>query len=96
VIVIGSIILFVLVQLADVWSTNRVLKLGGVEANPPVRFAMRHLGRLWPLWKVFLLVPGFALAWGHPYFLGVLWLSTAAMAVVVALNCRLIRKLENA
>lgn len=38
------LILFTLLQLADVWTTLEVLKRGGREANPIVRYFIEHYG----------------------------------------------------
>lgn len=37
------LLLFVL-QIADIWTTWRVLSLGGHEENPPLAWLMRHIG----------------------------------------------------
>ena len=41
-------------QVADVWSTNRVLAAGGREDNPALAWIMRKLGRAWWLVKLAL------------------------------------------
>lgn len=54
--------LIIAAQLADVWTTMRVLKAGGIEANPLMRFLMRKVGVRSALWGSKLLVCS-ALVW---------------------------------
>nr|WP_209280120.1 DUF5658 family protein [Desulfobaculum xiamenense] len=44
--------MFVALQVADVWSTNRILLRGGRELNPVVRWLMRACGRWWWVPKI--------------------------------------------
>lgn len=50
------LILLVLLQVADIWTTHRVLERGGYEANPLVAWMMRRFGRLWWAPKVGLVL----------------------------------------
>lgn len=43
-----------ILQGLDVHSTNKALKVGGVEANPIIRFFMDVFGKLWFIPKVLL------------------------------------------
>jgi hypothetical protein len=52
------LILFVLIQLADIWTTHRGFELGGKEAMLLPRFLFDRLG----FWPTTLLVKGLAIA----------------------------------
>lgn len=60
--------LLMLLQLADVVTTNRVLARGGREANPLVWWTMRRMGRAWwmPKLAVTSVPSGFAMAYANP------------------------------
>jgi len=45
-------LLFILSQLADVWSTAYALDRGAVEANPAIRWLMDRLGKGWIAAKI--------------------------------------------
>src|SRR5262249_17513908 len=85
------VLLFVLLQIADVISTNIGLAHPGVaETNPVVMLALIHLGAFWWLPKLIILVPitlgiragGFR-GWRGQMTLG---MTSALYAVVVANN----------
>lgn len=44
-------LIFILSQLADVWSTVYALDRGASEANPAIRWLMDRLGKAWPVAK---------------------------------------------
>lgn len=68
------LVVFVLLQIADVWTTNKVLARGGREKNPIVRFLMRLFGQLWWVPKLILTIGcGLYLA-VQPWPEGPLWL----------------------
>lgn len=50
--------LFVAIQVADVWTTKRAFRLGGVEAMPLPRFLFDRLG----FWPTVYLIKGAAIA----------------------------------
>ncbi|MGY9039068.1 MAG: DUF5658 family protein [Rhodobacterales bacterium] len=86
--------LFVLAQLADIYTTLRALKLkGAVEGNGFIAFLMDKLGRGWILLKL-------AISFGGAYAIyldGRLWLLVllaAGVFAVAASNYRIIKKLE--
>jgi hypothetical protein len=75
---------FVAIQIADVYSTNRVLSAGGWEANPIVASAIAGLGAWWWLPKLGLMVAcaAFMSRWPVRYVA----IATALMGVVVVNN----------
>ncbi|NDW32947.1 DUF5658 family protein [Salipiger sp. PrR007] len=85
-----GLILFALAQLADVWTTERVLAAGGREENPVIRFFMDRLGRGWIIAKLGLAagVAWIAVRTGEPLLP---WVAGAVTAYVAHRNWRLLR-----
>ena len=81
---------YLLLQILDVWTTIKGIKLGATEANPIVKWMMYKLGKMWPLAKLTVaLVSGYFLLetdtlWG-------MWLISAGMVIVVLNNYRVIK-----
>ncbi len=48
------LVLFILAQLADIYTTERALANGGFEENPIIRWAMENFGRGWIILKLAL------------------------------------------
>jgi hypothetical protein len=86
--------LFVLAQLADVYTTQRALKLkGAVEGNGFIAVLMDKLGRGWILVKLGISCGAAYVIWSE----GSLWLLVllaAGVFAVAASNYRIIKKLE--
>lgn len=75
-------IAFIAAQLADVWTTNKVLSQGGREANPVVKWFMDK--GLWAWGKVIAATGAAAVVWYLGFPLGVA--AIAALTGAVALN----------
>jgi len=88
--VIATLVAFAIVQLGDVLTTVRALKLGASESNPVVAWMMDNLGMGWVIAKL-AIVSGAAWAILSVGVLWPLWLLTAAMACVVLHNYRIIK-----
>ena len=85
---------FLLLQLADGWTTHQILKRGGYERNPLVRMAMDTLGVVpaLMLYKVLGCVAGWLV-----YSTGTLWamaLITVFMAGIIVNNELVLRRLQ--
>ena len=75
---------FVLLQLLDVFTTNRVLAAGGFEANPLMADVMARLGSLWWMPKLAIaLTCALVLFQGRRRFLAA---GVAYMSVAVLIN----------
>lgn len=83
-------IVFVLLQLADVWTTIKCLETGATEGNAFVAWIMRKLGKLWPLVKLALSFGGAYLLWSDGVIWGV-WLLSAVVAIVVYSNWQILK-----
>ena len=81
---IATAIVFLLLQLADVWTT------GATEGNPVLAWVMARTGKAWPLLKLILAVGGAYLLWAEG-LLWVVWLMCAVYAIVVYSNLQVIR-----
>jgi hypothetical protein len=94
-----AIFAYILANLMDIISTNKVLKKGGVELNPVMRWAMEKFGNLWPIPK--LAMAGVALGLFYvagpllPFvsFTALTWIGAAVFALVAANNFRVARKI---
>lgn len=84
-------ILLCVLQAVDAWTTLQVLKRGGVEANPMVRYFIDHYGAVPALVGLKVVVLMFVMAvWAHVTF----WLLLALVVFyvgVVANNLRVMR-----
>jgi hypothetical protein len=86
--------LFVLAQLADIYTTLRALKLkGAAEANGFIALLMDKLGRGWILVKLGISFGAAYVIWSEAS-LWLLVLLTAIVFAVAASNYRIIKKLE--
>ena len=81
---IALISAFVVLQAADVLTTQHVLAAGGFEANPLIAWAMDHCGAWWPLAKLapMALVTIVMTRWRPRYIVP----GVALMAAMVASN----------
>ncbi len=84
----GLVIVLMALQVLDVISTNRVLRLGGREFNPLVVWVMRRMGRAWwlPKLAVATLISSLALALADPQLDAVLAGIGALYVLVVGHN----------
>lgn len=73
-------IAFFAAQLADVWTTNKVLSQGGREANPVVKWLMDR--GLWPWAKVIAATGAAGVVWylGYPWGVAAIAALTGAVA----------------
>lgn len=80
-----ALIAYAVAQIADVLTTVRALRRGGVEANPVIRWLMDRLGRYgWIVVK--LVVAGGIAAWAwQAGQVGVIWI-VAVVTGLIALN----------
>ena len=79
------IVIFVLLQVADVFTTNSVLAAGGREENPFVAAAISSCGSLWWLPKLGVaLACAIILVHGRARYVAA---GVALMSVVVLINC---------
>lgn len=83
-------IVFVLLQVAEVWTTIKCLETGATEGNAVVAWIMRKLGKLWPLAKLALFVGGAYLLWSDGVIWGV-WLLCLLVGYVVISNYRILK-----
>jgi len=89
-----AIIAYVLTNILDVVSTNKVLKHGGRELNPVMRWVMDKFGKAWA-------IPKFALAGAalgillHFNFIWVVWVVAALYGGVALHNFRIANKLKD-
>jgi hypothetical protein len=89
-----AIIAYVLANVLDVVSTNRVLKSGGRELNPVMRWAMEKFGKAWVIPKMAL--AGAALGiFLHLNLIWVVWVGAALYGGVALNNFRIARKLKD-
>ena len=90
------IVILLALQAGDIWTTNRVIALGGREVNPVVAWFQRKTGRLWwvpKLGGIGLAIFGALLA-GPPVTLWVLGVLDLFFAWVVVHNWRVLKRLE--
>lgn len=86
-----ALILFALLQVADVFTTLQGLRRGAREANPVIAWFMRHLGRYgWVIVK--LALSGLAAVWLYQAgVIWMIWLLCVYFAYVVYRNHRVKR-----
>lgn len=89
--VIATLAAFAIVQIADVYTTIRGMKMGASESNPVVAWLMDKLGMGWAIAKL-AIASGAAWAILSGGVLWPLWGLTAAMGWVVLHNYRIIQK----
>jgi len=89
-----AIIAYVLANILDVVSTKKVLKNGGVELNPILRFAMDKGGNKWIVLK--LMLAGIALGiFLYVNLIWVVWALAAVYAGVALNNFKIAKKLKD-
>ena len=87
---IATGVVFLALQIADVWTTIRALKLGATEANPVVAWLMEKTGSGWPFVKLAGAVAGAYTAWAGGG-LWVVWVLCAIYVYVVYSNWQIIK-----
>lgn len=87
--------MLVLLQIPDIWTTNRILAMGGREMNPGVRLLMR-LGRRWwwPKMAIAVAAAGYMAFSGEPEARPALLVCNAAYVLVVLSNLRQMKKMK--
>ena len=88
-----TILALLAVQIADVWTTNRILERGGRELNPFIRWIMDKTGDQWPFFKVTAALALAAAIWLYGEFWTV-WLITAPTALIALNNWRVLRGMQ--
>ena len=89
---IYALIVFIILQIADVWLTLKVIDRGGRELNPAVAWVMARLGDLPGLLAVktvYVCAVCLALPWLSA---AALWVICAAYAALAAWNALQLRK----
>ena len=88
-----ALLVFALAQIADVYTTLRVLKLGGVELNPIVRFFMDRFGIGWAFIKLAIAMGGIYLiyTYGSTWMV---WILAGLIGAAAANNFRFALKME--
>lgn len=84
-------LLFLLSQLADVWSTAYALDRGAVEANPAIRWLMDRLGKGWIAAKIAVATLGAYVLWLAAGDIGVLIVALVFFGIA-GRNVWLVRK----
>lgn len=84
-------LLFILSQLADVWSTAYALDRGAVEANPAIRWLMDRLGKNWVAVKIGIASAGASVLYLAAGDVGVLIVALVFFGIAFR-NYRLVRK----
>ena len=88
-----TVAVFLVLQLLDVWTTTKGLKLGATEANPAIKWVMDKVGKLWPVVKLALsLIGGYMMFYAG--LLWFIWLLCLVMAWVVWNNYKVIKSLK--
>ncbi len=93
---IAIVVLIVLLNAADWWTTVKILSLGGMELNPVMKWIIeRNLFLPAKVFLVALIIAALLLIQsGYPMLSLVMgWLITAGYAIVVASNLRVLKKL---
>lgn len=87
---IATAVVFMLLQLADVWTTTQALKTGATEGNPVIAWVMARTGKAWPLVKLSLAVGGAYLLFAEG-LLWAIWVLCAVYAIVVYSNWQIVK-----
>lgn len=91
-----SSILLVLLNIADAYTTERVLRLGGREANPAMAFIIRYTAPYHWAIKLGLIVAGLWAVWTYSdgiFRASVITLACAPFAWVVGHNARVLARM---
>ena len=85
-----TLAVFLVLQLLDVWTTVKGLKLGATESHPIIGSLISKLGKLWPVVKLTMaLIGGYFLV--KAGLLWAIWLLCLVMAWVVWNNYKVIK-----
>lgn len=84
-------LLFILSQLADVWSTAYALDRGAVEANPAIRWLMDRIGKGWIAAKIAVATLGAYVLWLAAGDIGVLIVALVFFGIAFR-NYRMVRE----
>lgn len=87
---IATAFVFIILQVADVWTTTQALKRGATEANPVIAWVMARTGKAWPVVKLALAVGGAYLLWLDG-LLWAIWLLCGLYAIVVYSNWQILK-----
>jgi len=87
---IATAVVFLALQIADVWTTIVGMNSGAVESNPVVKWMMDTFGKTWVLIKITGASLGAYLAWSEGA-IWIVWAICAVMAYVVWQNHRIIK-----
>ncbi|HDZ80714.1 MAG TPA: hypothetical protein ENH56_05650 [Roseobacter sp.] len=87
---IATAAVFLLLQIADVWTTMQTLKTGATEANPAMAWIMARTGKAWPFVKMALALGGAYLLWVED-LLWAIWLLCAIYTIVVISNWTILK-----
>jgi len=92
-----ALIAYLIANILDIVSTNLVLKRGGVELNPVMRWAMKEFGDEWYVFKLLIAIapPTILLLSGVTWAEEGIWVCAAVYAIVAASNFRTARKLRD-
>jgi hypothetical protein len=87
------LIIFIILQVLDVYTTKKSMSMGGVETNPPMKYLIDKLGLTKALVLKLILTGGVGtwFAYSHPEYL--VWFNIAMLGVVIW-NYRVIRSLK--
>ena len=88
---IATAVVFLALQIADVWTTIVGMKTGATEANGIVAWLMQKLGKGWVPVKLVVSIGGAYFAWAGGAIWAV-WVLCALLAFVVIHNYRIIKK----
>lgn len=84
-------LVFIVSQLADVWSTKYALDRGAVEANPAIRWLMDRLGKGWVAAKIAIASAGAYVLWHAVGDAGVAAVALVFFGIAFR-NYRMVRK----
>lgn len=89
-------IVFSILQLADIWTTNKALSMGGREINPVMRWLMAKLGVIPALvWmKAVVVFIAYKYIYPHPSLIEVFGIVTAFYVYVIYNNFKAIKILK--
>jgi hypothetical protein len=88
------LIIFIILQVLDVYTTKKSMSMGGVETNPPMKWLIEKLGLTKALIFKLILTGsiGTWFAYNHPEYL--VWFNLVMLGVVIW-NYRVIRSLKD-
>lgn len=89
-----AVIAYVIANLLDIASTNLVLKRGGRELNPILRWAMEALEGGWPLVKIGFAGAALALLTASFDEVWPIWAGAAVYGLVAINNFRVARRMK--